>query len=96
MTQNKLALLAKESIHLESLLSGPPAEPNYSPETTYEKAMEGQTQATQHDREVRHYRVKVNHQNRLQKLPRPEFSVATNHGNFATKKQHHSDKEYHF
>ena len=66
--QWKLALLAKEGIQLDTLLSDPPATVTYPPEPTYEATVENHTQATERDRKVRNQQLKVNWQNRCAKI----------------------------
>ena len=66
--QWKLALLPKEGIQLDTLLSDPPATVTYPPEPTYEAPVENHTQATERDRKVRNQQLKVNWQNRCAKI----------------------------
>ena len=66
--QWKLALLAKEGIQLDNLLTEPPSTVTYPPEPTYEDPVENHTQATERDRKVRNQQLKVNWQNRCKKV----------------------------
>ena len=69
MTQQwKLALLAKEGIQLEHLLKNPPTTVTYQTEPTYEEPVENHTQASEKDPKVSNQQLKVNWQNRCEKM----------------------------
>ena len=66
--QWKLALLAKEDIHLETLLNGPTEGVDYTQEPTYEEHKQHLTQATKCDCILRNQQLKIKWQNRCEKV----------------------------
>ena len=67
-TQWKLKNLAKEGIHLETLLDCPAAGVDYPPKQTYDEALDGHIQSTERDPKINNQQWKVIRQNRCKKV----------------------------